>query len=298
MFNVWKNHSRKYSEKQNLISVVLLRLEKRITNTLFPLKCLKCHCFINTQNLYQNPYMAGGNADKSADYHDVDAVSALFSELLCQNCLKQDLVLFDPPFCIKCGRKFNTDEKEGHVCGECLKSRTGIGKVRAFAMYQGWIRDGIHLLKYQKKQQLAGPFEQLLFSAFERYFSIETYDLVLPVPLHWLKMMKRGFNQSFVIISGFEKIWKAKYKRVPPWHVDPELLQRKKNTDSQTGFDREQRKQNLKKAFKVKSPEKIKNKRILLVDDVYTTGATAKEAALVLFAAGAAAVDVLVLARA
>ena len=293
MFDVWKDHSGKYSEKQKLIAVVLTRLGKRITNTLFPLKCLKCHCFIDAENHY-----LGSNPETPAEYNDVHAVSALFSELFCKTCLTQDIVLFEPPFCIKCGRTFNTREKEGHVCGECLKSRTGIGKVRAVAMYQGWIRDGIHLLKYQKKQQLAGPFEQLLFSAFERYFSIEAYDLVLPVPLHWLKMMKRGFNQSFVIISGFEKIWKVKYKGFPPWQVDPGLLLRKKNTDSQTGFDREQRKQNLKKAFKVKSPEKIKNKRILLVDDVYTTGATVKEAAVVLFAAGAAAVDVLVLARA
>jgi len=229
---------------------------------------------------------------------DREALETGLSCFFCENCMAQGIVLFEPPFCTKCGKKLNATRNNASLCETCLTSRSPIGRVRAFALYQGVVREGIHLLKYNKKLQLAAFFQPLLFAAFETYFAEDSVDLVLPVPLHRSKLRQRGFNQSFVLIQGFAGIWKRRHHRSPPWKIDPGILVRSRQTRSQTGFDRKERRKNIKNAFQVRVPEKVNRRRILLVDDVYTTGATAEEAAGELSAAGAASVDVLVLARA
>jgi len=123
-------------------------------------------------------------------------------------------------------------------------------------------------------------------------------DKIIPIPLHRSRLVKRGFNQAFLLVQGFEKKWRQLNGTPPPWQVDHRLLKRSRKTASQTGFNREARQENLKNAFQVTSPRRVKGKSILLVDDVYTTGSTCQEAARVLRRSGAASVDVLVLARA
>jgi ComF family protein len=136
-----------------------------------------------------------------------------------------------------------------------------------------------------------------LFETFLQYYENLPIDLIMPMPLHRSKMRKRGFNQAYFLSRNFKKWYSRMFCRLPSWDMDIESLIRIKKTESQTGFDIEERKKNVKNAFKIVRQERIKAKHILLVDDVFTTGATCNEAATALLRHGAARVDALVLAR-
>jgi ComF family protein len=114
-------------------------------------------------------------------------------------------------------------------------------------------------------------------------------DLIIPVPLHPARLRKRGFNQSLVFCRKLFSRSKAK--------IDPLVLQRPQWTRPQTGLNGAERRRNVRNAFQVKKPEKIKNKRILLVDDVFTTGSTVNECAMILLKNKAAEVEVFTFAR-
>jgi ComF family protein len=115
------------------------------------------------------------------------------------------------------------------------------------------------------------------------------YSLIIPVPLHIKKLRKRGFNQSIILADPLGKKW-----QIP---VNFSLLKRSKFTLSQTGLDKKERERNIKGAFEVRDKEKIAGRNIILIDDVYTTGATLNECAKTLTKAGAKKVAVLTLAR-
>ena len=131
----------------------------------------------------------------------------------------------------------------------------------------------------------------VLLAAFLHFWDGGDIDLILPVPLHPKRFRQRGFNQAYQLASD----WK---------HIDSglaaatRLLVRRRATAPQTGLGKAQRRHNIRNAFGVQQPEAIRSQRILLIDDVYTTGATADECARVLLQCGAARVDVLTLARA
>jgi len=210
--------------------------------------------------------------------------------------------MFSPPFCPVCGHLFDRihdlENENNHLCEGCLATRPSVNRVRAAFQYQGIIKEAIPLFKYQSKLSLARVFEIYMFDAFERFFSTSSIDRILPIPLHQKKMKQRGFNQSFILIRNFMKKYKSIYGKKPGWQIDIGTLLRIKSTRPQTGFDVQQRKDNLKGAFCVKKRQPIVGENILLIDDVYTTGATCGEAARVLLKSGASRVDVLVLARA
>jgi ComF family protein len=115
------------------------------------------------------------------------------------------------------------------------------------------------------------------------------YSLIIPVPLHIKRLRERGFNQSLVLARAVE------HKRQIP--VNFSVLKRHKFTLTQTGSNRNERKENIKGAFEVTDKKKIDGKNIILIDDVYTTGATINECAKTLIKAGAQKVAVLTLAR-
>ena len=115
-------------------------------------------------------------------------------------------------------------------------------------------------------------------------------DLIVPVPLHIKRLRKRGFNQALLLFTKW-----ATTENIP---YDPHVLKRPQKTVPQTNLSRKERKKNIRGAFEIRSPVAIKGKRILLVDDVYTTGSTVNECARILVQGGAAMVDVLTLARA
>ncbi len=272
----------------------LKRLAFAFQALVFPYQCLKCRAYIN-----------------------IDKPERL-SSCFCDNCLPLEPLVFSSPFCPVCGHLFDRisdpvsgmasvfastsvgdlDAQKNHLCEGCLVSLPSVKRVRAAFQYQGIIKEAIPQFKYQSKLSLARVFETYMFDAFERFFSASSIDRILPIPLHQKKMKERGFNQSFLLIRNFKKKYLSIYGIKPVWQIDTGTLLRVKPTRPQTGFDVQQRKDNLKGAFCVGKGKTIVGENILLIDDVYTTGATCGEAAGVLLKSGANRVDALVLARA
>ncbi len=263
------------------ISEVINRSLERLSGILFPQKCMKCSGFIDGQPL-----------SKSASGPEV------FQPYFCSGCQMAGYDPFEPPFCNACGMKFNTEASRLHLCGSCLAGRPHAGRVRAGGMYSGILKDAVHLLKYSSRLSLARPMGYLLFSAYVQYFSDISRPLLVPIPLHVSKLKHRGFNQSFLIARALSKRTSANPFRPGGLEIDAHSMIRKRKTPSQTDFSVEQRLRNVKDAFTVVKPGKIEGRRIVLVDDVYTTGATCNEAANTLLNAGARSVDTLVAARA
>jgi ComF family protein len=150
--------------------------------------------------------------------------------------------------------------------------------------------EAIHRFKYTKKTSLSRPLSALTKEAFCHFWEQDAIDLIVPVPLHTRRLRERGFNQAYLLIRGW-----AKQEKIP---CDAFTLVRTRWTEPQTSLSRKERKKNMRRAFAVSHAERIEGLRILLVDDVYTTGSTVNECARVLMEAGAKLVDVLTLARA
>lgn len=243
-----------------------------LSSLVFPGKCLGCGKYIKKPT--DNP------------------LSACF----CHTCMQGSLPVFDHPFCPACGRCFESGPD--HLCGACLESPMAMQSVRAAFVYKDLIQKALGLFKYQSKLSLARPFERLLFNAFVTHFDMNSFHLIVPIPLHGSKARKRGFNQSYFLVRNFPRLYKDACDRPPTWRIDIRCLVRTRATASQTGLDIKARKQNLSQAFFCPKPARIKGKNILLIDDVFTTGATCNAAAQTLMDAGAAGVSALVLARA
>lgn len=217
-------------------------------------------------------------------------------QFFCPACRVKGIPRFSPPFCQKCGQRFDTGEN--HLCETCLTDPSAIHQVRATLVYQGLVPDILALFKYHARLSLTRYFDALMFHAFDRYFSTTDIHWIIPVPLHPKKLRQRGFNQSALLVRRLDDQYVATYGNHPKWQKDTTLLKRVRHTVSQTGLDNASRKSNLKNAFQVTDDTRIQGANILLVDDVFTTGATCGEAAKTLVAAGAGQVDVLALARA
>jgi ComF family protein len=137
-----------------------------------------------------------------------------------------------------------------------------------------------------------------MFATYLRNWKLNEIDLIIPVPLHRKRLRQRGFNQAYLLVSNWGRITGKMNLRSADVAIEKKMLFRRRHTAPQTGLGRAERKHNIKKAFGITEPAKINNKRLLLVDDVYTTGATVNECAEVLLKNGAERVDVLTLARA
>jgi len=174
----------------------------------------------------------------------------------------------------------------------CRRAAPLFQRAVAYGAYDGALRDLIHVLKYQRVQPVAAVLGRLLDQALAGTQLPEPL-LVVPVPLFKRKLRERGFNQA-------EEIARAFVRRRKPGCIQLETssLARTRQTASQTGLTRHQRRANVRGAFAVTRPERIVQRNVLVVDDVMTTGTTASECARVLLRAGAKQVFVATLARA
>jgi ComF family protein len=184
-----------------------------------------------------------------------------------------------------------------HLCGHCSRHPWYFNRARSALVFDASLAVLIHRLKYKGRTGLARPLGLLMLGALRENWQPDEIDAVVPIPLHRRRLRMRGFNQARLLASACLH----KQPRGPSgWISIPvaeEVLERTRRTASQTGLGRRERIANLKNAFRVRPGKRVANRRLLLVDDVFTTGATANECARVLVKAGARHVDVLTLAR-
>lgn len=168
----------------------------------------------------------------------------------------------------------------------------------AYGIYQDRMRAAIHALKYRRMHPAAARMGRMLAQAILTLRAeIATEILVVPVPLHRRKRAERGFNQTLVLAQHALRAIRA---TDPEWRLTlaPRALTRERSTESQAGLTPRQRRLNVRGAFAVSDPRRVKDQHVLLVDDILTTGATVRAASLALRRAGAASVWVATLARA
>ncbi|WP_240676085.1 ComF family protein [Botryobacter ruber] len=225
-----------------------------------------------------------------------DLLSLLFPEV----CYACDGVLArgEKYICTGCNVKLPYTDFHAHGATELnTLQRRFWGKVPvrfAFAYLhfraKGRVQRLLHRLKYKGAQELGEHLGLRYGSLLSEYHYPTEFDLVLPVPLHKTKLRKRGYNQSDSFAKGIAGAMKL------PWNNN--TLVRTTNTETQTRKNRLARWQNVEEVFRVAKPEAVKGKRVLLVDDVLTTGATLEACAVVLLAAGCAEVSVVTIAAA
>ena len=184
-------------------------------------------------------------------------------------------------------------------CALCRRSPPLYAQAVAYGSFDRALRAVVHLLKYDRVLPAADFLGQRLATVFSKLPVVEARApgagvwLVIPVPLHSSKLRQRGFNQAELIARAAI--------RQPAWRhlrLEARALVRHRETVSQAGLTRHQRRENIRGAFRVQSPGAVADREILLVDDVFTTGATVSECARVLLRAGARRILVATVARA
>jgi ComF family protein len=240
------------------LATSLKRASNRLLDIVLPPRCLKCGA-------------------------TVDAVGAL-----CVRCWPA-LAFMVPPQCACCGLPFEFDLGPEALCGECARERPVFERARAAFRYDDGSRDLILRFKHADRTDSAPAFARWMTRAGRAL--VAEADLIAPVPLHWLRLFMRRYNQAALLAAAVGGL--AGKPAVN------DLLIRRRRTPSQGGLGAAARRRNVAGAFALHPGRQsvVADKRVLLVDDVLTTGATVSACAAVLLRAGARAVDVLTLAR-
>jgi ComF family protein len=192
------------------------------------------------------------------------------------------------PRCPRCALPFATEGGADHLCEGCSRRSPPFAWVTAAGLYGGTLRQAIRRFKFDGSFVLDRPLAALLRGALEEERPGFHPDLIVPVPLHPGRLRERTFNQALLLAVRLGRNWSVPVPR--------RLLIRPRSTPPQQGLTADERRRNLRGAFAVRG--RLEGARVLLVDDVLTTGATAGECCRVLLAGGAAEVAVAVLARA
>jgi len=205
--------------------------------------------------------------------------------LLCPACL-DTVRLVRRPWCSCCGEVFS-GEGGDHLCERCLATPPRFSKARALFVFAPPVVTLIHAFKYLGNRAALSSLLAMVSEDRLNKLDLGESDLVIPVPLHPKRLRQRGFNQAGLVAR----------KLFPGSKISFSSLKRLRVTASQTGMDRRTRRRNVKNAFSVSDPSLVKGKKILLVDEVFTTGATVDECAKTLLATGARQVEVFTLCR-
>jgi ComF family protein len=204
------------------------------------------------------------------------------AQAICPECEAQ-IDWVRSPLCPCCGRVFESGDDR--LCGDCQTEPPPFDRARAAALYEGSVADAIKRFKFGR-QIVYQPLLQSWLHRPKILDLVTEADLLLPVPLHPRRLKARGFNQALLLAQGF-----------PGKPIGLEVLNRVRHTAPQVGLKAKERRDNVKNAFAVPHPSQVKGKKILLIDDLYTTGSTVRECARVLRRAGAERVDLLTVAR-
>ncbi len=195
--------------------------------------------------------------------------------LICREC-RQKLHYICEPACKKCGKSLEHDETE--YCGDCRRRTHRYTRGRAVFPYDRLLRASIARFKYKGRREYADFYAEEMAEQYEDLLRSWNPDALVPIPLHKTRKRKRGFNQAQLLA---EKL--GKRLEIP---VEKRILERTKKTGPQKELNDVQRRANLKNAFQVRQND-VRLKRIVLVDDIYTTGSTIDAAAAVLLEHGA-----------
>ncbi len=187
--------------------------------------------------------------------------------------------------CLTCGLPMTVPG----ICGACRRRQPPFAYARAAARYGEVVRETLHAFKFGGRRALAAPLAELLAELGPDSLPGGAPDLIVPVPLHPRRERERGFNQALLLARRVGRAWSRP--------VRSDVLRRTAPTPPQTELGVDARRANVRGAFAVRRPELVADRHILIVDDVFTTGATVGECARCLRRAGAATVGVLTLAR-
>ncbi len=211
-----------------------------------------------------------------------------FENLVCENCIGRLPKI--KSYCKKCGNLLPEEIplKEGSVCKECAGKKLYFDSVRPVFKYEAPISNWIIQAKYKGNFVMAKLLGKLTRRVIAPSLEALECDFVIPIPAHRRRLFFRGYNQAFLMAMGFDKE-----------KLLPQALKKHRNTPSQVKLPREERLKNIKNSFEVlqKYKDFLKNKQVLLFDDVITTGATLNEAAKVLKKAGVKKIQALVIAK-
>lgn len=205
-------------------------------------------------------------------------------KVICDKCF-YGISVITRPYCERCGKPTQGET----VCNDCIEHPHNFSRARAIGQYDGVLGELVRLLKYDKKLSVGKRLGNMLATILQSDEFLSGSKAIVPVPLHRVAYRRRGYNQSEILAYEVSKL-----TGVP---VINKILYRIKPTKSQTKLSPEERKENVKGAFRVIGNE-LKGKKVILIDDVCTTGATLDECASELMKAGADEVYALVCARA
>lgn len=208
------------------------------------------------------------------------------AQSLCHDCLA-DMPPLGPAYCSCCAQPF-PKATTTHLCGTCLTRPSLFSKVHAVGLYQDNLKEAVHRLKYRDQLSLAKPLGQLLGKVVASAEDAFTPDLIVPVPLHPRRLRQRGFNQALEIARPISRLFNST--------LDHSLLQRVLDTQQQQGLSSKQRRGNLRNAFTLAA--EARELKILLIDDVMTTGETVRECCRALVSGGISEVQVAIVGRA
>ena len=200
-----------------------------------------------------------------------------------------ELEFLQTPFCRVCGDPVEGMVEHEFSCSWCIRRPPFFDIARSAVRFRGSLRSCLHAFKYGGDTCLSGDFSRLLQACVSTQYGDMRFDAVVCVPLHPSKERDRGYNQAGLLASGLAKgISLESYSG---------CLERVRRTRTQISLSAQQRRANVRNAFIVKAPSWVEGRRLLLVDDVMTTGATVNECSRVLKRAGAASVHVVTVAR-
>ena len=194
-----------------------------------------------------------------------------------------------PPFCGRCGLPFQGDLTTAFECTNCREMELHFRSARSAVVAKTVVLEAIHRFKYQRALWFENFLADLLIREAGPELRGQKWDFIVPVPLHSLKQREREFNQAEILARHLSDATNIPLKTT--------LLRRVTSTRTQTRLTKQQRAENMRRAFAIRDGRKLSGEKIILVDDVFTTGATTSACAKALSAAGAGEVCVWTVAR-